>query len=182
MLLHFYHTSFGDLRNIAYTYPALLFAWISIKVYRVIFRTYPDPSVMWLPKTPNSLGFSRSKLKLKFYFSNNFFKQSATFNFIGIALVWLLFMIIVDIFAAEQYKQSDLMHLFTYSTMKLFVSCAFLNNFTKMAYKKGSIAFLKASHIYAKVIIAFLAKLDRRDSTNFKTSGKIWDRFCKIWG
>ena len=78
-------------------------------------------------------------------------------------------MIIVDIFAAEQYRQSDLMHLFTYSIMKLFVSWAFLNSFTKIAYKKGSIAFLKASHISAKVIIAFFAKLERSDSTNFKT-------------
>jgi len=66
--------------------------------------------------------------------------------------------------------------------MKEFVSCAFLSSFTKIASRKGSIDFLRASHISAKVIIAFLARLDLKDYTSFNTSGMIVCKFCCIWG
>lgn len=61
--------------------------------------------------------------------------------------------------------------------MKVLVSWAFLNNFTKIVYKKGSIDFFRASHISANVIIAFLAKLDLKDSTNLSTSGIMTAKF-----
>jgi hypothetical protein len=41
----------------------------------------------------------------------------------------------------------------------------------KMPSKNGSMAFLRASHISTRAIIAFLERVDRRDSTSFKTSG-----------
>lgn len=81
-----------------------------------------------------------------------------------------------------QYLHSDFMHLLTYSMMKVFASWAFLKSFTKIPYKKGSIAFLKASHIYARVIMPFLARLDRRDSTSLSTSGMIPGKFCWMSG
>lgn len=56
--------------------------------------------------------------------------QRATFVFIGIAFALLFVIIIAQIFAVEQYVQREVMHFFTYYTMKLFASWAFLNNFT----------------------------------------------------
>jgi hypothetical protein len=62
--------------------------------------------------------------------------------------------------------------------MNEFVSWAFLKSLMKMAYRKGSMHFLKVSHISAKVIIPFLARVDLRDSTNFSTSGIMIPKFC----
>lgn len=61
--------------------------------------------------------------------------------------------------------------------MKEFASCDFLNNLKKIVYKNGSIDFFNASHNSESVIIAFLDKLDRRDSTNLRTSGMIAGKF-----
>lgn len=69
------------------------------------------------------------------------------------------------------------MHLLTSSTMKELVSWAFLNNFKNIASRKGSIDFFNASHISAKVIIAFFAKLERKDSTNLRTYGIMVCKF-----
>lgn len=108
--------------------------------------------------------------------------QNATFSLIGIAFAWLLLMTMVTILLLVQYLHNDFMHLLTYSMMKVFVSWAFLKSFTKIPYKKGSIDFLKASHISAKVIMPFLARLERRDSTSLSTYGMIPGKFCWMSG
>jgi hypothetical protein len=76
--------------------------------------------------------------------SNILLTQRATFNLTGIAFVWEFVIIIEVILLDEQYKQSDVMHFRTSSTIKEFASWDFLNNLIKMAYKKGSIAFFNA--------------------------------------
>lgn len=60
--------------------------------------------------------------------------------------------------------------------MKEFASWDFLNNFINIVSKNGSIAFFNASHNSERVIIAFLDKLDLKDSTNLSTSGIIAGR------
>ena len=70
-----------------------------------------------------------------------------------------------------QYKQRDVMHFRTSYTMKELASSDFLKSLMKMPSKNGSMAFLRASHISTRAIIAFLERVDRRDSTSFKTSG-----------
>lgn len=76
----------------------------------------------------------------------------------------------------EQYMQRDFMHFFTSSTINELASWDFLNSLVKIDYKKGSIAFFKASHSSASVIIAFFDILDLRDSTSLSTSGIIAER------
>ena len=81
------------------------------------------------------------------------------------------------IFCEEQYLHKEVMHFLTSSTIKELASCDFLKSLIKIDYKNGSIAFFKASHIYARVIIAFFDKVDLKDSTSFKTSGIIAGKF-----
>lgn len=69
------------------------------------------------------------------------------------------------------------MHFLAYSDMKLLASHPFLNSFAKIGYKNTSIYFFNDSHIYDRVIIAFLAKLDLNDSTSLSTSGMMTERF-----
>ena len=69
------------------------------------------------------------------------------------------------------------MHFRTSSTMKELASRDFLKSLIKMPSRNGSMAFLRASHISARVIMAFLERVERRDSTSFKTSGIMAGRF-----
>lgn len=61
--------------------------------------------------------------------------QRATFIFIGLAFALLLVIIIEHIFVVEQYVHKDVIHFFTYSTINVLASWAFLNNFTNNGSK-----------------------------------------------
>ncbi len=62
-----------------------------------------------------------------------------------------------------QYIHRDVMHFLTSYTINVFASDAFLNSLIKIVSKNGSIAFLRASHISARVIMAFFDRLDLSD-------------------
>lgn len=75
-----------------------------------------------------------------------------------------MFITIIDvILLAEQYIQRELIHFLTSSTIKELASWDFLKSFIKIVYRKGSMAFLRDSHIYDRVIMAFFDSEDLSD-------------------
>ena len=70
--------------------------------------------------------------------------HNATFSFTGAALEFEFDTIMGHIFEVEQYVHNEIVHFRTSSTINVFASWAFLNNFTNINSKYGSIAFFNA--------------------------------------